>query len=189
MRIIAIVLILIVLLFAAVFVVIGLMSDKDYAFERSLFVPAPPAEVHALAGDFARWMDWSPFNAKAPGAVVTLGKTTSGVGATQSSANGDDVLEFEILKTDPARGVEYEMVFVSGDRRTPCHGVISYEVVDGGTIVTWAMDGRMEMPILGGFAASTMDARFGPLFEKGLKELLNAIEAGKKTADPTDSKK
>ena len=166
-----------------------MMSDKDYAFERSLFVPATPAEVHTLTGDFARWMDWSPFNAKAPGARVTLGEKTSGVGATQSSANGDDVLEFEIIKTDPARGVEYEMVFVNGDRRTPCHAAISYEIVDGGTIVTWAMDGRMDMPVLGGFAAATMDARLGPLFERGLKELLKAVEEGKKTAEPTDSKK
>ena len=44
MRIVLIVLITLVLLFGAVFVIGGMLHDKSYAFERSLFVPTVPAE-------------------------------------------------------------------------------------------------------------------------------------------------
>ena len=141
MRIVLIVLIGLVLLFAAVFVVGGMLLDKSYELERSIVINAQPAEIHTLTGDLARWDEWAPWKKHDPSVNVTLGDKTTGVGASQTwtSDQGDGDLVFTLW--DPTSGVEFDMGFGAGDNKIRSRGVISYEPVEGGTRVTWAMSG------------------------------------------------
>ncbi|MHC4955084.1 MAG: SRPBCC family protein [Planctomycetota bacterium] len=176
MRIVLIVLLVLVLLFAAVFVIGGMMLDKNYSLERSMVIDAPPQAIHALVGDLARWEEWTPWKDADESVKVTLGEKTTGVGASQTWTSKDGDGELTFTKWDPMTGVEYDMAFISEGSKLPSKGSVTYEVIEGGTRVTWAMEGTMDMAVVGGYFATMMDPAVGPMFETGLQNLRDKCE-------------
>ena len=176
MRIVLIVLLVLVLLFAAVFVIGGMMLDKSYELERSIVIAAPPAAIHALVGDLRRWDDWTPWKDHDDSVMVTLGAQSTGVGASQTWTSKDGDGELTFTKWDPKTGIEYDMAFFADGDRLPSKGVVMYEAAEGGTRVTWSMHGSMDMAIVGGYFATMMDSAVGPMFEQGLEKLKEQVE-------------
>jgi len=176
-RIVIFTLLILVLLFAAVAIVGGMMLDRNYVVERSIVIDATPATIHTIVGDLKRWNDWSPFERHDESVVVTLGGQTTGVGATQSWTSDDGPGALTFIKSDPQTGIEYELAFGADDKRMLSKGVISYEVIEGGTRTTWTMRGRMDQAVVGGYVAAMMDAMVGQNFDKGLKKLKEVAES------------
>jgi len=185
MRIVMIVLLVMVLLFVAVFAVGGMMLDKNFSLKRSIVIAAPPAEVHKLVGDLKRWDEWTPWQDYDDSMVVTLSPRTTGVGASQSWTSTDGLGELTFTKSDPATGIEFDLVFTQDENRMPSVSTIEYEPTDGGTKVTWTMSGAIDQAIIGGYIASQMDAFVGPMYEVGLKKLKDAVE--QKPAEATET--
>lgn len=191
MRIVVIILLVLILLFAAVVVIGGMMLSKEYELERSVVIAAPPAAIHELVGDLERWDDWTPWKENDPSVQVTLGPKSKGVGASQTWTSNEGDGELTITQSDPQTGIEYDMVFLNEGERMSSKGKVTYEIVEGGTKVTWSMGGSIDTAIIGGYFATMMDAMVGPMFEKGLAQLKEAAEipAMPKTETLPDEKK
>jgi len=176
-RIVIFTLLILVLLFAAVAMIGGMMLDRNYVVERSVVIDATPETIHTFVGDLKRWKDWSPWEIHDKSVVVTLGEQTTGVGASQSWTSDDGPGALKFTKSDPSTGLEYELAFGADDKEMLSKGVIGYEVIVGGTRVTWTMRGRMDQAIVGGYVAAMMDAMVGQNFDKGLAKLQEVAES------------
>ncbi len=171
--------ILFVLLAAVVFLlVVGLFLPTTYHVERSIVVDAAPASIHPLVNNLERWDEWEPWTADDPTIAVTRGSVTTGVGASQSwtSKSGDGQLAF--TDSDPKTGVVYSLLF---DNQFKSVGKVYYEPLNTGdavtTQVTWSLTGGEDAPkVIGGYFALAMDGMVGPIYERGLAKLRDAVE-------------
>lgn len=162
------------LLFVLTCGVLVFTVDSEFDVERSIVIDAAPAQVHAHIDDFDKWAAWSPFDKADETVVYTPGATSSGVGASRSwtseaSGSGSQT----ITKSDPEQGVWMDLV-LEGD---PAELAFTFEPVDGGTKVTWHdhfhLDGGMKLLGL------VLDPLvLGPMFEQGLADLKEVVEAG-----------
>lgn len=160
---------------------IGLMSSPRYAVAKSITIQAPPETVHQWVGDLKHWPEWLPWYDQDPSIATTYGETTTGVGAHQSwtGKSGDGDLTF--TRCDPATGIAYDMAFIQGDLRMTSKVEMDYEKVEGGTKVTWSMEGSFEgiyPPVLKGLMGRMMGALIPKDFETGLEKLRTAVEKG-----------
>jgi hypothetical protein len=159
---------------------VGFVAPTEYELARSVTIDAPPAAVHVYLGDLAKWPEWSPWEANDPSVKTTLGAQTTGVGASQTwtSESGDGELTFTAC--DPATGVAYDMMFIMEDKRAPASAIMSYKVVDGGTEVTWSMEGDMAEfmpPVFAGLMQLMSGLFIGSDFDQGLAALKTKVEA------------
>ncbi len=157
--------------------VIGLFLPAQYSVERSMVVHATPEKVHGYVGDLKKWDAWAPWKEEDPSILVTLGEKTSGVGASQSWVGDSGTGALTVTESSPESGIEYDLLFDGGTYE--CRGSIKYYgMADGDTRVTWAMSGDMGKSLASGYFALLMDTMVGNMFEKGLKNLKNAVEKG-----------
>ena len=158
-----------------VVVVVGLFLPTSYTVERSIVIDAPVAQIHEYVGDLDRWAAWEPWKEGDPTLVVTYGEKTRGVGASQSwvGESGGGALTF--TKDSPTEGIEYDLVFDDGTY--VCRSAMTYDPLqDGGTRVTWTMEGDMGAPVIGGYFALMMDPMVGGTFDRGLSNLKKRVE-------------
>lgn len=168
-----IVLLLLIVILAAV----GFVLPQRYDVSRSVKIRAEPSDVHALVGDLKEWPRWAPWQEADPTVRVTLGDKTTGVGASQSWTGKDGNGRLSFTKSDPATGIEYDMVFINRGRESPAKSWMRYTPAAEGLEVTWGIAGEMDMPVVGGYMALFSDRMIGPMFEKGLNKL--KVEAEK----------
>ena len=158
-----------------VFVVLGALLPRQYHVSRSIVVNAPPARIHPLVDDLKRWEEWTPWRATDASIVTTFGPTTVGVGASQTWKGEKGEGRLTITKSDPGKGIEFDLVFVH-DGEIPGKGWITYSPAVGASRVEWALDGSMEMPVVGGYFALMSDMMMGGMLEQGLKSLKARVE-------------
>jgi len=158
-------------------VVGGLILDKNYELSRSTIIDAKPADIHKFVGDLEKWGDWTPWKDHDETIVVTLEKQTTGVGAKQTWTSKDGKGELIFTKSDKKTGVEYDMKFFAGEDQLPSKGALTYEAIGDKTRVTWSMKGEMNIAIMGGWYALTMEPVVGPYFDEGLAKLKKMVEA------------
>jgi hypothetical protein len=155
-------------------IVVGLLLPRTYKVERRVTIAAEPARIHALVGDLERWPEWSSWIQEDPTIEIDLGPTTAGVGAHQSWQGQSGSGELTFTRSDPARGIAYDMAFDQGDYLAK--GEIGYRSTGGSTEVVWTMSGDAGLNILGRYLGLMMDAMVGPMFESGLDHLKVAAE-------------
>ena len=166
------------IVFAAVVVIfflIGWMLPGTYHVERSIDVMAPTAEVHALVGNLEHWGDWTPWVENDPTIQVTIGNTSTGVGAHQSWDGNSGKGELTFTSSDPETGISYVMSFE--ENKYSSTGTMTYEAIDGGTRVVWAMDGNNPNMISKWFGLFMNSSLVGPSFDKGLAKLKLLVES------------
>ena len=161
--------------------VVGFFLPTKYAISREVQIAAPAAKVHALVGDLTKWDLWTPWTESDPTVKTTFGAKTTGVGASQTwtSDNGDGELVF--TKCDPQEGITYDMAFLMDGKRAPCKSAMTYVSRDGGTLVTWTMQGDMadmSMPVMAGYLQLLVKGSIEQEFDKGLAKLKQQVEAG-----------
>jgi uncharacterized protein YndB with AHSA1/START domain len=163
--------------FVLLLVIVGMVLSEDYRVTRKITIAAPQEKIHELVGDLKRWPEWTPWEKEDPTMVKTLGEKTTGVGAHQSWKGKDGGGELTFTECDPATGIKYDMAFIDGDKRMPARSWMTYAPGAGGVEVTWGMEGKMDMPVIGGYFALCFDRMAGPMFESGLQELKKKAEA------------
>ncbi|MBL8863105.1 MAG: SRPBCC family protein [Planctomycetes bacterium] len=159
-----------------VFVLIGALYPRDFKVVRTVVVNADAAKVHALVGDLKRWDEWTPWKESDPTIVTTFGPITTGVGASQTWTGKDGDGRLIFTKCDPTTGIACDMAFLDGDRELPSKTWLSYAPAAGGTQVEWGIEGRMDIPVLGGWLAMFSGSMIGGAFEKGLANLKRKVE-------------
>lgn len=155
-------------------IAVGFMLPGTFTVTRSVTMKAEPATIHALVGDLERWPDWTPFLEADPTTVVTPGDRTSGVGASQNWNGKSGSGELTFTRSDPDWGIEYDMDFDEGAFLSFC--TIRYEIVEGGTKVSWSMTGDHGMNVFKRYMGLMMDRWVGPMYEEGLLKLKHVAE-------------
>lgn len=158
-----------------VLVAIGFFLPNDFVVRRSVVVDATPERLYALIGDLRMWPEWGPWAAADESLAVELGPKTSGVGASQKWTGKDGDGRLVITEADPQRGVWFDLFF--NQDAFVNKSAIRYVEAPGGYEVYWEMSGKVDVPILGGFLAPTMDDIVGPMFADGLEKLKAIAEA------------
>jgi len=143
-----------------------------FQVQRSASIKAPPEKVFALINDFKQWGAWSPWEKKDPGMKRTFGTTTAGKGATYAWDGNKDVGRgsMEITEAVPSSKIRLKLDF-----ETPfeAHNIVTFtlEPRDGGTQVTWLMEGPAPYFAKIIHVFINMDRMVGGDFEAGLASL------------------
>lgn len=160
-------------------VVVGFLLPTTYAIEERVTINTDAAKVHALVGDLTKWDDWSPWKEMDPTIVVTLGATTTGVGASQTWTGDTGDGELTFTACDPATGIAYDMAFIMGETRAPSTSVMKYLIAEGSTEVVWTMEGDVRdfmPPVVGGYMNIFMKMSISGMFQQGLDKLKTVAE-------------
>ncbi|MEM9415897.1 MAG: SRPBCC family protein [Planctomycetota bacterium] len=174
---------IIVVVLVLAFVLVGVLLPNKYHVERSVTVDAPAEVVFKYLNDLEAWEQWEPWSEDDDSLVVTLGEVTVGEGATQSWTSEAGKGELEFTMSDPEKGISYDLQF---DGYAPSTSDMTFEVVDGKTVLTWTMDGTIDMPVVGGYFAMIMDGMVGPYYENGLNKLKEVAEADTGDSSPDE---
>lgn len=154
----------------------GLALSPKFSVTRSLQIQAPPDKVYALVADPRRWQEWSVWQDRDPRMEIEYSGPASGAGAVwawKSKTEGDGRMSFTVA--EPGKRVAYELYFP--DFGTTSGGELRFNAVNGGTQVSWVMNGDMGQNPLFHWMALFADGMVGKDFEAGLAKLKRVAEA------------
>lgn len=148
----------------------GLLLPRAYHVERQVQVAAPPDKVFALVAEPAQWKRWSVWNRRDPSMAIRYFGPASGAGAgwewtSPTEGNG----RMTLTQVQAPHRVAYDLFFPDWDDTT--RGELRLDAHDGGTRVTWTMDGQMGVNPLMRWMGLVMDRLVGPDFSAGLEAL------------------
>ena len=167
----------IVVLVFAVGTVVAYAATKPDSFRvaRSLAIGAPPEQLFPLINDLRAFNRWNPFERKDPGQGIHSG-APEGIGASfawesaktgkgsmtivESSAPSTVVMRLDFLKPFAAQN----------------KGTFTIIPRDGGSEVTWAMDGQAPLMTKIMDVVVGMDRLVGADFAEGLRNLKEIAE-------------
>jgi len=155
---------------AAVLLAGGLLLPGRFHIERSVQMNGPAAKAYALVADPHHWKTWTVWNQRDPSMAITYFGTPSGAGSGwswHSASEGDG--KMTLTAVAPDQRVAYDLYFPDMDSTST--GELRFAAADGGTRVTWVMDGDMGRNPLMHWMALLMDKMVGPDFEGGLANL------------------
>ena len=166
----------------AVVVVAGILiyaatKPDSFRVQRTIVINAPPDKVLPLITDFKAWPAWSPYEKKDPAMKRSFKGETSGVGAVYAFDGNKQAGTGELTIVEVQAPVK---LAVTLDMTKPmaCHNLITFSLTaaEGGTLVTWHMQGAC--PFMGKVMGTVfnMDRMVGGDFEKGLAALKQATE-------------
>jgi carbon monoxide dehydrogenase subunit G len=145
--------------------------------QRSAAIKAPPQTIFALINDFHQWAVWSPYEHKDPAMQRSMSGAASGTGAVYEWNGNRNVGQgrMEIIESAVPSRIAIKLDFL---RPIEGHNTATFtlEPKDGGTDVTWTMDGpnRFLAKVMGVFF--DMDKLIGGDFAVGLANLKQVAE-------------
>lgn len=148
-----------------------------FVVQRSTRVAAAPEQVFALINDLQRFNSWNPFNKKDPQVKGRYVGPASGPGAAYEFEGNKDVGRgrIEIADAKPASAVTMKL-----DMLEPfeAHNTVQFTLTpaEGGTEVTWAMQGPLPYVAKIVHLFFNMDRMVGHDFEAGLADLKTLAE-------------
>lgn len=155
--------------------ILGLFMPQDYRIERSVEISAPISKAFSLSNNLNQWPRWSPWVEQDPSIKVTVGSIAQGVGASQSWMGESGGGRLEFIESVQDKRISYNIWFGSTDQ--PAISTMTFEQVTANKIrVHWAIEGDMQMPIVGFIMAMLMDSLVGPSFDTGLTNLKREAE-------------
>lgn len=168
---------LVLAIFVAVVVGVGLFLPKTAHVERSILIDAPRATVFTVLNGFRQFDRWSPWAGIDPNATTSYEGPQAGVGAKMSWSGNAEVGtgSQEVLESVPYERLKVRLTF--GD--FPGEFMASYTLAaeGSGTKMTWSFDGDYGGSILGRYFGLMSDAMLGPDYEKGLGQLKQLAES------------
>ncbi|MEJ6000670.1 SRPBCC family protein [Paucibacter soli] len=153
----------------------GLALSSKFTVSRSLQIQAPPDKVYALVVNPRHWAQWSVWHARDPQMQIDYSGPESGAGAVwawKSKTEGDGRMSF--TAAEPGLRVAYDLYFP--DFGTTSGGELRFQAVNGGTQVSWVMNGDMGKNPLFHWMALFADGMVGKDFEAGLSKLKTVAE-------------
>lgn len=165
-------------------VVIVMVQPNEYHVERSAKIDAPAEIIWAEVADLSQWDNWGHWHTSDPEQKTTVTGEPGTVGH-QSAWDGEitGTGKMTITESNPPNDLAMELEFF-----TPMAGVANTGFViaedDGGSIVTFSMDGKNDF--VGKFFSliMDMDEMIGGAYEDSLGNLKEiAEEKAKKAAE------
>lgn len=158
-------------------VIVSQFLPSTYHAERSLVIAAKPETIHPWINNLKKWPEWSAWTtAKDPTLVYAYAGPEEGVGAISKwDAKNMGEGSMKLTSSDPAKGVKFDLSFDHGKYLST--GTLAFEAVEGGTKVTWGMDGNVSRNPVDRYFSLLMDKMVGPDFEEGLGNLKQKVEA------------
>ncbi|MCV2361840.1 SRPBCC family protein [Paucibacter sp. DJ1R-11] len=153
----------------------GLLLSPKFHVSRSVQIAASPDKVYALVASPRQWKLWSVWNQRDPAMQIDYSGPESGAGAVwawRSKTEGDGKMSF--TAAEPSQRVAYELYFP--DFGTTSTGELRLSPKDGGTELSWLMDGDMGSNPLFRWLALFADGMVGKDFEAGLARLKQVSE-------------
>jgi len=150
----------------------------DCHHERSARISAPPDVVFAKINDFHQWVQWSPYEKLDPNMKKTFEGSSAGVGAVYSWAGNDKAGEGRatITESKPGELVSMKLEFFKPFAAI-CQANFTLVPAEGGTRVTWSMDGKNNFMAKAVSIFMDMDKMIGKDFEEGLVNLNRVTQA------------
>jgi Polyketide cyclase / dehydrase and lipid transport len=172
--------VILVVVFVLIVALVAFISTRPGSFhiERSAQVSAPPGVVFSIINDLHQWGLWSPWDKLDPnmektysGAPVGPGAVYAWTGNSKVGAGRNTLLE---SKADEFVSMKLEMF-----RPFACTNQVTFKLVpaEGGTRVSWIMDGKNNFMGKAVSLFMNMDALVGKNFEEGLAKLNTAAQA------------
>jgi uncharacterized protein YndB with AHSA1/START domain len=166
-----------VVLVVAIGALVAYAATRPDSFRvaRSLTITAPPDKLFPLINDLRAFNRWNPFERKDPGTGTHAG-ATSGVGASyawDSTKLGKGAMTI-IDAAAPGKVVmrlDFEKPFQAQNTAT-----FTIAPQDGGSEVTWAMEGPAPLVTKIMDVVIGMDRMVGSDFEDGLRNLKEIAE-------------
>jgi hypothetical protein len=157
--------------------------------QRSAQINAPADVVFSIINDLRRWTEWSPYDKRDPNMKKTFEGPSAGPGAVYTWNGNSQVGEgrLTIVESKPGELVSMRLEF---SRPFKCDNQVNFRIVpsDGGTRVSWIMDGKNNF--MGKFMSliMDMDKMVGTDFEHGLANLNTVAQAeAQKSAQSTQA--
>jgi uncharacterized protein YndB with AHSA1/START domain len=143
-----------------------------FRVERNAHVGAPPDTVYAWINDLHRFEEWDPYRFEpAPGESKSFDGPAAGPGASFSwSSEKVGVGRMTITESQPGQRVVLRLDFVK-PMETTNQAVFTLTPENGGTRVSWSMEGDNNVLSKAISLFFDMDAMLGKDFEKGLANL------------------
>ena len=156
--------------------IIGLFLPSSFNVERSVVINMPVDSVFKQVDDFNNYAQWNPWLPLDPEAKTQVSDPCSGVGA-QWSWEGEIIGKGQLtrLEVDNNKFIRSKLIF-DDKEDNPSYNYWKFETTDGGTKVTWGMEGDLDYPV-GRFIGLLMDGMIGADFEKGLASLKMRAES------------
>ena len=118
-------------------------KDGTYIIEDSLVIPAPGEVVFQKVNDLRSWESWGPWK-KDENITFTYAEKTSGEGASYSW-QGAKTGSLTTTKVIPNKEIEQDLSMENARGEKKSHVVWNFEEVEGGTKVTWTIQGVHSM--------------------------------------------
>jgi hypothetical protein len=163
----------------ALFAVVVASRPSKFHIERSIAIAAPPERAFSQVNDFRKWVGWSPWEQMDPSMKKTFEGAPAGAGAVYSWAGNKKVGEgrMTIERSEAPSVVGLKLEFLKPWQATNAT-TFSFVPSDGGTRVTWAMDGENRTFGMKAFSlVMNMDKLVGRDFERGLASLKTLAES------------
>ncbi|MCK0131952.1 SRPBCC family protein [Flavobacteriaceae bacterium F08102] len=162
---------LLLLLFVGTSIYVATL-DKKYKVERTKIIAAPIEVVFDQLIDFKKWPAWSPWIEQEPSATLTYGTKSIGEGASYRW-DGEKIGagNMETIGVHEPDSITQKITFTAPFESS---SAVFWKLksVEGGTEVTWSMQGEMNFMMKGFMAFSGgIDKQVGPDYERGLIKL------------------
>lgn len=165
-------------LLVLVFVVYVALQPGQYVVERTKVIEAPRPVVYGILADLERFEAWSPWAGRDPDIETTITGEPGEVGAIYRWTGNDQVGEgsLEITAVNPQERIEQKLVFIT-PFESEAKTMFLLDDAEGGTEVTWRMEG--ENGFVGKLMDTVMDmeAMIGKDYEAGLAKLNEVAQA------------
>lgn len=166
-----------------VFLVVVALRPSEFRIARSATLAAPAATVFAQVNDLRAWQAWSPWARLDPNAKVSFSGPETGAGSAFSWDGNNQIGTgtMTITESRPDERVRFRLDFEKPMKATNTAEFTFISAPDGGTTVTWTMDGRNNFIAKAFCLFVNMDKMLGTQFEQGLENLRAPVEAKSKS--------
>lgn len=177
------------LLFVAVVLVLGLIAPKEYNVERSITIDAPSGYVWSYVSTLEEMHDWSPWKDRDTNQIVEFTGESGTIGSKMTWEGNDQVGKGsqEITSMTEKESVETGLIFYMplGESKSDAYILLN----NGGkqTEVTWGFNGNSPYPMNAMLLFMNMDEMLGKDFDEGLNNLKTKVEADYKDRNNHDS--
>jgi hypothetical protein len=162
-----------IIFFAILIFLVSLLFPPDAVVDRSGVIEAPVAIVYGEISELKTWTAWNPWTKMQAGHSLRFSEPSHGAGAWyswESSPQQEASGKLTILRSDPAKGVYYNMHF--SNMKPVTSGLEIRPTKDGkGTVVHWYLKTRLGWLPWWKFRGFMADRLMGPQVEQGLTEL------------------
>ena len=153
------------------------MRPDTFRVERSVHIDAPAADIYPLIVDFHAWRAWSPYETRDPDMQRRYEGPQNGVGAAYAWEGDSNVGSgsMEIIEAEEPSRVLIDLRFTA-PMEAQNEAIFTLLPEEGGTRVTWAMEGDANLFAKVLHIFIDMDKMVGTDFEAGLERLKSHVE-------------